>query len=267
MGFQLYEQVKATLGKIAIANIRNDKITIPNDDGNTIPIIALKKSDKFCLGPEFNKPTLGQQDNYESAVSLWHPSELPTAQMVSEIIEVPENYSMNIIAPRAGAATQAISKITTIEALNNCYDLSKPPCAYMAKLLLRPIVILNLDNAEPDVICHELVHVEQKIEKPIRMYSSQHDIDMDKLGDELYAYHVGAGVRRALMNASGVGGDPYTQLQAESVRIEHNGNLPDSFKPNESLLRLYRMRGMDDIIDNDLIYDSVIKHIENLANR
>jgi hypothetical protein len=185
--------------------------------------------------------------------------------MVSEIVEVPKNHKMKIISPSGGAATHAVSKITTIDALNNYFDLSNPPCAYMAKMLLRPMVVLKLDSAEPDVICHELVHVEQKISNPIRMYSSQHDVDMDKLGDELYAYHVGAGVRRSLAAMSGETADPYTQLSAESVRLEHNFNLPDPFKPNESLLRLYRMRGMGDIIDNDLMYDNVMKHVDNLT--
>lgn len=128
----------------------------------------------------------------------------------------------------------------------------------LLRLMARPAMLIEKTTdkrLDPDVFSHELTHVKQKEERPVRVYSSQEEVDMDGLADEQEAYFVGAAVRKAISNltgeryeqlrrsSGGAFGPKYMQLRIDNIRVE-NCDPDDPLAPTPALLQAYVADGI-----------------------
>jgi len=263
LGQSRVQQLTDTLGHLAVANIRDGIVSIPNDTGDTIPIIAMKYSDQLRLGPQFLKPSDNQREGYiKQMIALG----LTKAEAEAEAKKVKYPYDPGVSVEfdnNNGARTIAAAMVSDYQLTAEHYGFKPSPSTKIAKFILRPLAVVRINHTDSDLICHELEHVRQKIENPLRFYGSQHDVDMDALKDELYAYHIGAGVRLGMQSVK-QDNDPYRQIEVENVRKEYYDNAQDVFMPSGELLDVYRKLGMGGILHDKLNFEQTLKNIEEL---
>ncbi len=268
LGVDAVNSLRTTLDRAVVANIRYGVVSSPRESGDIIPFVALRRGESFQLGDEFERPTPRQLDRYRRLFTSWEPSKMSvdalTAQLSGEY-----NAPMDVSAPgpRVAAVARTNARLLDMQTLQSQAGLERAPQAVMGKFMLKPFITLRMGNAAADLLCHELTHIEQKTEQPYRGYSSQRNIDMDALGDELRAYHVGAGIRLGLNIAADDIADPYRQLVVENVRATHNASYLDPFAPSVSLFDTYRSQGMGHILGDVLNFDHVMNAFDDLRPR
>lgn len=261
LGHSHIQQLTDTLGHLAVANIRNGVVSIPNDTGDTIPVIAMKYSDRLVLGPQFLVPSDKQRESYiKQMIALGLTS--AEAEAGVENIKYPYNPGVNIdtFDKNSGAITMTAAMVSDSKLTSEHYGFKYNPSTKIAKFMLRPLVAVRIDHTDSDVICHELEHNRQKVERPMRFYGSQHDVDMDALKDELHAYHIGAGIRLGMQSIRH-DNDPYRQIEVENVRKEYYSDIQNAFIPSEELLDIYRKLGMGGILNSRLNFEQALRNI------
>jgi hypothetical protein len=256
LGPTLSAELTANFGRLVLPNTRNGIITIPDDDGDKIPFIALKPGDTFKLGPEFNSPSARQRDSYEKLYTEWEPSKASPEQAASQISHPGEPVVVQGPVPQMGASAITVSIVGNPDIVRKHYGLKHMPDAGLFKFMLRPLVVVTFGHTDSDIIMHELTHAEQKTVRPARLFSSQEDVNMDALGDELPAYDTGAIIRRLINPADNPAYDPFLQMRATAARVIHNKGLQDPFHASPSLLAYYASRGMGHILHGALDYEA-----------
>jgi len=264
LGETLLSGLNDVLGHLTIANTRGGVITIPDDDGDTIPVVALSTGDNFLLGPEFTTPTNRQRASRIRTFTEWAPG-LGDAVIMDREFTIRgqgQSFTQRVTMPgQTGARTMAPAMMLDFEEMARDCQLGFPPSALIAKFLMRPLVVLRMGSAAPDVTSHELTHVTQKIVRPVRLYSSQQDVQMDALADELPAYGGGAEVRRSMNGGTSAGPDPYRQIEADTLRTRHNRGTSDPFAASPELLDRYTRRGMP-ILHEHFDFDMALAAIQ-----
>lgn len=250
LGAPEIDNLRALMARLAIANIHNGLVTIPNDTGDTIPLLAVKRGDDLKLGPEFSEPNTSQRESYrlqfeELGASPDYASKLsssltsPHEQNVT-IRSLGDNYAQTVNA----------SVLTTPEGVMSAYGIDTSPGKKMVKFMFRPLIVLSLGNADSDVDLHELKHVQQRIDRPLLEYGSQNDFDMEVLRNEMKAYHVGASVRKGMLRDNPTLGDPFEQIRFDSIRLKANQLFRDPFKPSKMLMQQYRQHAKNGVIED-----------------
>lgn len=253
--------LQVTLARSVVANVRHGEVSLPADaKADATAIVALNQDEVFGLSPEYVTLTRRQARNAKRIMDSWEPTMESADEFFERMRESTSGMLENAVTaphPSMGANTRTIAGSLNIEYLTEIMGLQKPPEAKMGKLMLRPLVVVRMGNSNPDILCHELTHANQKNDRPLRLYSSQDDVDMDSLRDELEAYHVGAAIRLALDYdlPERHKTDPHKQIEAEYVRKTHNSGYLDPFAPSPSLLAKYHEEGMGNILHGIFNYE------------
>lgn len=262
LGTSKINELRTIMANLTFANITDGIVTIPDDSGDSIPILAYKHGDKLSLGHQFDKPTESQRLSYIRQFTDLGLDNVK-AESVSESISLP--YTPNTPAiPRneaVSATTKTASMVTSASGAEQMYGIKAHEGKTLVKLMMRPLVVIKYQKAAPDIVMHELEHAVQKTQRPLRQFGSQNDIDMDMLEDELYAYHVGASVRSGLAQTRPSEGDVYLQMTLDNLRLKVNGRLDNKFKPSRYLLAQYQQQGMSDIIESASDYDKLLDSV------
>jgi hypothetical protein len=181
--------------------------------------------------------------------------------------------------PKAGVAAAAVGHALALSSkeVNVSLDFARPPHAMLTRVSLRPGVFFNMlpeaDRIGPDLLAHELTHVDQKERRAITLFSSQTDADMVALGDELEAYHVGAQVRMLLEGYEGKledyhGQDPYLQIAVERIRKQYNGTKSnDQFNPSRKLFTALARASFapERMLDTRVDFDGIMRQLRAMS--
>lgn len=259
-------KLQATLSRAVIANVRHGVVNVPENARAESPVlVAMNPDEKFKLGSGFDVQTPRQAKNAAKVYDQWRPANKHFDSLMQQFVaSLTDEVILTAPHENSAAVTHTKAVMTRMDDFGEVMELQSPPEGKIGKIMLRPLVVVRMGITTPDVLCHELVHVKQKIDRPVRVFGSQHDINMDALGDELEAYHMGAGVRIALESHKPVDQvtDPHTQLAAEGVRLDHNKGYLDPFAPSDSLYQAYQDRGMGHILHGVLNYDAILQGFE-----
>lgn len=265
LGQAAVDHVLDLLDTTVVANARHGIVSLPQSaDPNAIPIVAMYPDETLRRGEEFSSPSDDQRRSFLRVLTEWDPQNTPPEAAISLIMSIPQPiYPVPAPGNRMSAMTSTQDVVTRTDALTAEFGLRQHLVKPVVKFMFRPLIVVKIRQAEPDVVCHELIHVDQKTREPIRLFGSQHDINMDALGDETPAYHIGAGVRLGIETGkpSHLQVDPSLQMAAERVRRDLNDGKRDPFAPSELLLSSYVEHGMHHILHGALNYELIRQNL------
>ena len=266
LGQSVVDHVLTIIESTVVANVRHGEVSIPQTtEPDAIPVVALQPNERMRRGKDFSTLTDTQREAYERVFTAWDPQTISVAAAIAMITAVEQpTYLVPAPMARMAAMTSTQDFITRTDALTEEFGLQNGPTLPVVKCMFRPLVVLKLHNAAPDVACHEFIHADQKITNPIRLFGSQLDLNMDALGDETFSYHVGGGVRLGMEAAKPADQqvDPYVQMAAERIRRNFNAGKRNPFEPSELLLSTYTSRGMGHILHSVLNYDVIKQNLQ-----
>ncbi|MFI5275344.1 MAG: hypothetical protein ACHQT5_00785 [Candidatus Saccharimonadales bacterium] len=267
LGQSIVDHVLSTLESTVVANVRHGVITIPHTaEQDAIPVVAMLPNESFRRGEAFGKLTVTQQLVYQRVFAEWDPLAMTPEAAIAMITGIPQpDFTVPAPGEYTGALTSTSDVITRTDALTGMFGLRNRPVHTAVKFMFRPLVVVKMNFVEPDVMCHEMVHADQKLTDPIRLFSSQYDLNMDSLGDETFAYHIGAGVRLGMESRKPWRSqqDPFMQMAAERVRLNHNTGMRDPFAPSELLLTAFTENSMSHILHSVLDYETITQNLDS----
>lgn len=156
-----------------------------------------------------------------------------------------------VMRPKMSGGTMAASFAFLSRPLAQEFSLRQKPSGTLVRVVLRPLLYFSTESGahgvDADVFWHELKHFEQKEQRPITVFSSQDQVDMSSLGDELHCYHVGSIIRTAIDGTTiddTHARDPHLQLAVERIRLAYaRKSNKDPFEANHRLLTLLEKAG------------------------
>ncbi len=273
-------------GKLLLADVLND-VVVPNvcdgvvylsdidPESEALPVVALWHGEELSVSDDLIKQSPRQRKRTAQEITTWQPANKSGNQLADEVVTNFQNAgtgNVQTLSMRPGtcAVTFSSAAVFDMERMTKNEELTKPPVGRLGKLLMRPMVALAIiDDVElrEEQITHELIHVIQKREKPLRVFKSQKNADMHELRMELEAYHAGAGLRLFLDNRDLHDITPEDivaneQLAVELVRHGYNHEDPDPFRPSPMILKDLATLGWGHILHQQFPYDELIARLE-----
>lgn len=266
LGDEQIQGLRSILGNLVVANIKHGVWAFPKYNDDAVPVVVIKPGESIDLGDDFVSMPDRQQEVYRRELERWGASEPITELFLEGVLAYKASESAIRTPDKDTAAkTSSIVIANLLGRIQDFYNLENVPPRAIGRFMLRPFVILRTDRtAAPDLFCHELTHAEQRTSRPIRLFDSGHEVAMDCLRDELFAYHVGAGIRLGINQNNGADlDDPYLQAKAEHTRRLHNDGCKDPFKPSESLLARFKELGMGHNLHGMFDFDITMRGLKS----
>jgi hypothetical protein len=277
---QLFDQkfsLDKLLGQSTVPNFRHGVVDMPEAvvESEAFPVIAAHTGEEITLGSSFLTQTPTQREHTLTQMALWGPAQSSPGEIIGDMIvshSAVASTSKVKIQKGSGALTSAQGLVWDLDVSRQHKAYSNLPPGRIGKLLLRPLLVLDMDTptkVENDVIAHELVHVIQKVENPLRTISSQKRADMQALREELEAYHVGALTRMRMEGIASIKditqNDIFRspQLAVEAVRTITNDHI-DPFRPSPALLKRLQQLEYGHILHNNLPFDQIVASLDSL---
>ncbi len=222
---------------------------------NTIPFVLVNSEGPYFFNLGNNQMSTAQRHNASRVIDSWGPGSKSSDEILDYLFDLSSSNGAGKIplsnSDQEGGETTGVAFTFSSLSLKKALDLNRTPAGKIAKFTLRPLIRFNhkpgSGRVDSDVLFHELTHVSQRESRPITMLSSQDDADLIALGDELEAYHVGAGVRMAIDGSdlfdSNVT-DPHLQKTVEAIRVKYGNNTKDNpFRPTRRLIEILEREG------------------------
>ncbi len=276
LGSELVYRLSSLLGRIVPIVSEQDASRMPRIlDADTIPFVVVNRNESYFFDLGNDQMSTAQRYSASRVIDSWGPRSKSSEEILDDLGKLSLNNRAGrmpiSIFEQEGGAVSGVRIIFNSMSLKRALDLNRTPAGKIARFNLRPLIKFphrpGAGHIDSDVLLHELTHLKQKEDCPITMFSSQDDADMLALGDELEAYHVGAGVRMALdgsdlfdTNVS----DPYLQKSVEAIRLKYGNNpLNNPFRPTRRLLEIYQREGYhpDWMLAYRLRYNESIKNL------
>lgn len=257
----LARDLAALADKAVVANFRNGKISLPKDSEDGVLVAAIKRGESFSVGDEFLRFSDSQVENARQGLEIFGLSKAEINKILDIITNdtVGTEIKMGGNMPGVAAQARSLGHASTSDAVNRFMHVDNFPPKKLIKFILRPLIVLSADRSDDcfDVLGHELIHIGQKERKPLRVYGSQDEINMDVLGEELESYHVGAGLRKTKRVPRQPLIDPHKQIKVERFRKKELG---DSFEPTPEFLKAITKPGdnMETIISYALNFEQTM---------
>lgn len=261
--------------RLVVPYIIGDEIRLPKSSkriDDVVPVIALQPGESIVLGKDFGQPTLTQTKRAIEMIDSWKPIGFDGRAQVEAMVskEVDESEQLTF---EANARARATAFAAAIVFSPEKEKYQRAPAQDVGWLTCQPLLVLtwtgDMPHEEPDLVAHELAHIAQKLNRPIRLFGSQEDVVRDRMRDELEAYHVGANVRIAIEPDIL---DPVTnpisdtgmnmQVAIEATRLDIKDALgelqTDPFGPSKLVMRKMDQRfGLERIVHYAFDYESV----------
>lgn len=250
------------------------RLSKPETENIAIVGMRSKLNETIFLPPALAAPTHDQRSKILDAVSAWQPTEQSVDSLMDEYYDTAllgTSFPFKI-QPDMGAATVSMSRLLPVSKLH----LANSPRGRVAQLFFRPILAIAIDDDpghETEMLGHELTHVDQRLNNPVRLHDNQTQTNREILRNELEAYHIGA---LALLHLAGIDSitkitpalETASQATIESARHKVNRNIRDPFLVTPDLekelsKRLTRLgRSIEDLIHGPIKVEEAVKAAE-----
>lgn len=271
-GFSSLSDLIATT---TIATIEDGVVHVPKNatNSNAIPVILMYPGESLTLGDGFDEQTPRQIERARAIVEKWGVSKEVAGRILANMATtVVANYSRTptiTMREQANGATITASCLFLPEDVLHDQDLEKPISARAIQASGRPLIAIG-NTSGPEILGHEIVHANNKIETPVRTITSQRALDMRGLREELKAYQAGAA-----MIMSGEGKSTIvqydleriledTQLLVEFVRAAVNARDSDPYRTTPELTSQLAGAGIpyEHLVHNRINVAKMLAHLQ-----
>jgi hypothetical protein len=252
---------RSMLGNLVVANIDNGVVRLPqrsSHEADALPIVALRPGEQVHISPD-----------------LWgfHPRQLEGLEKARKPLALSDEENLEALLASYLSDSMPGLELTRLDGaavfsgsivLSNLIEGGEG----LVRIRQRPMLALSMlpgaEITEPCTLAHELVHVGQRIQRPVHVIKSQRQVDMTSLREELEAYHTGAAIQMLLYDVDpDEPRDPSNiQIIVEAVRRKYGPNNGlDTFMPTPALLDKFCELGMAHILYDALDYDAAMSHL------